>query len=201
MMNCKEAIPMIHEYLDGDLQGSGFVELNKHLSACRECKRHFAQLEQAESLVFTMAKTKVSDGLTERIMLSLPQPKKKAWLQWVKRHPAASVAATFFLIMMSSFFSLWNQDTDLVVKGADLEQVIIKGDTVIVPAGRIMNGNLIVENGRLQVDGEVQGNLVVIDGSLNLASTAYISGEVTKVNQALDWLWYKVNEFFSLFMK
>lgn len=196
-MICKEALPLIHEYLDGDLQDAEVLELSRHLTECRHCTSRLKKLEIAESLVHSLQKTKASDDLTDRILRAIPAPsKKRSWRQWVRRHPAASVAAVFVVVMISSFLSLWDQERDLVVKGTDLDQVVINGSTVTVPAGHTVNGDLFVENGKIQVDGQVQGNLVVVDGSVNLASTASISGQITTIDQALDWIWYKVNHWF-----
>ena len=71
--------------------------------------------------------------------------------------------------------SMWNDDTNLMVKGSNLQDVI-QGDTVIVPQGHTVQGDLVVQRGTLKVEGDVTGNLIVIDGTLNLASTAHISG-------------------------
>ena len=70
-----------------------------------------------------------------------------------------------------------------------------------VPQGHKLAGNLTVQHGKMQVDGEIDGNVVVIDGSMNLASTAHISGQVTKVDEAFEWMWFKFNEFFSQISK
>jgi hypothetical protein len=56
---------------------------------------------------------------------------------------------------------------------------------------------LTVENGKTQIYGDVQGNLTVIDGSLYQASTAHISGQVKSIDQAMDWIWYKITNMFS----
>lgn len=199
-MKCQEAIPKIHEYLDGDLYGGALVELTEHVSLCPDCSYRLAHLEKVDALIHYLPKGKVPEDLTEKIMKVIPaQPQKKQrpWQQWVKRHPAVSVASVFVIVMMSSFLSLWYQDADLIVQGADLDKVIIKGNLVLVPAGQTLEGDLVVEHGKVQVDGKINGNITVIDGSVNLASTAYISGKVTKVNQALDWIWYKIHEIFS----
>lgn len=50
-MNCKEALPLIHEYLDGDLQGSDSRLLKEHLIACQACHALFKQLEKTDALV------------------------------------------------------------------------------------------------------------------------------------------------------
>ena len=93
--------------------------------------------------------------------------------------------------------SFWDQDNRLAVHGNDLDQIIIEGDTVIVPEGSVIAGDLTIENGKAQIFGEVQGNLTVIDGSWYQASTAHISGQVKSVDRALDWIWYKITNLFT----
>ncbi|QGQ99210.1 anti-sigma factor [Paenibacillus psychroresistens] len=202
-MNCNEALPWMHEYLDGDLTGTPLTELKKHLLSCQACSLRYRKMQNTEAMVRSLPHLAAPADLTDRIMASLPkQPKRSnAWLQWIKRHPAISVASMFIFVMLSASLSMWNSDTELVVKGASLEQVVIKGDTVYVPAGHTVNGNLMVKNGKIQIDGQVNGNLVVIDGTYNLASTAHISGKIKQVDQALDWLWFEVNEYVGLFAK
>ncbi|RTE11436.1 zf-HC2 domain-containing protein [Paenibacillus whitsoniae] len=195
-MNCKEALPLIHEYLDGDLRGAESIQLKEHLLACRACHETFKQLEKTDALVRMLPSTKAPSGLTAQIMSGLPPEKSRnSWMNWVRRHPAASVAAVFAVVMFGSYVSMWNNDAGLMVQGTNLQEIVIQGDTVIVPKGHTVNGDLVVKRGNLQVEGDVTGNLVVIDGSLNLASTAHISGQVKQVDEALGWVWYKIGEF------
>jgi len=199
-MICQEALPAMHEYLDGELSGTQHTELKQHLLACRTCSFRYKQLQQAEAAVRSLPFAAARSDLADKIMSSLPKPmKRNTWLQWVKRHPAVSVASIFLFVMLSASLSLWNQDKDLVVKGASLDQVVIEGDHVYVPAGHIIDGNLMVRGGKVQVDGEVRGNLVVIDGSYKIASTARVAGKIKVIDQALDWVWYEVNEFVGQF--
>lgn len=201
-MDCKDALPLMHEYLDRDLHGLDASQLKEHLLQCPECHSLFKELERTDTLVRSLAPTTVPNNLSERIMASLPPVKRRnAWTQWVRRHPAGSVAAVFLAVMFGSFMSMWNQGHELMVKGNDLQNVIIQGDTVIVPKGQTVAGNLVVQSGKLKVEGDVTGNLVVIDGTLNLASTAHISGQVTQVNEAVSWIWYKINDFVASFAK
>jgi anti-sigma factor RsiW len=201
-MNCKEALPLIHDYLDGDLLEPEARKLKGHLIECAACSTLFKELERTDAMVRSLPPTGAPDDLTERIMGRLPLVKKQnPWTAWIRKHPAASVAAVFFAIMLGSFLSMWNQDTELMVKGTDLQDVVIQGDTVIVPEGHTVNGNLVVQRGKLQVQGDVKGNLVVIDGTLNLASTAHISGQVTQVDEAVSWVWYKINELVNQISK
>lgn len=201
-MDCKEALPWIHEYLDGDLERAYALELKQHLISCSDCNQVFKQLENIEALVMHLPKRPTPDGLKDRIMLSLPKPlKRTSWLKWARRHPSITVASLFIMVMLASFASLWDQDMQMVVKGSNLDQVVIRGDTVYIPSGHTVEGNLMVKRGKIQVDGQVNGNLVVIDGSYNLASTAKISGQVKQVDQAIGWLWFEVKELISLVAK
>ncbi|WP_068776760.1 zf-HC2 domain-containing protein [Paenibacillus sp. FJAT-26967] len=196
-MNCKQALPLMHEYLDGDLQGSEALDLKQHLLTCPECHAIFRQMETTDALVRSIPAPVASNDLTDRIMGSLPPVKKRSpWIQWVRKHPAVSVAAVFLLTMAGSFGSMWNNNTELMVRGTDLDRVIIQGDKVIVPKGETVKGNLVVENGELVVEdnANVEGNLVVIDGNMYLASTAHITGDKIRIDQALSWLWFKINE-------
>jgi anti-sigma factor RsiW len=201
-MNCRDAIPLMHEYLDGDLTGSEATRLKEHLIACRDCRGLFDQFEKTEALVRSLTPAPVPDDLTAKIMSGIPNPRKRsAWLRWVRRHPAVSVAAVFVAVMFGSFLSLWNQDTELVVKGADLDQLEFHGNTVVVPQGHRIQGNLTVQGGKVDVQGEVTGNLTVIDGKVNMASTAHIAGQIKEVDQALEYVWYKLDEWASLLAK
>ncbi|MEX1029962.1 MAG: zf-HC2 domain-containing protein [Paenibacillaceae bacterium] len=201
-MNCKQANPLIHEYLDAALEGPDLTELKQHLLDCPACREFLSSLEQADACLRVVPQPTISDGFTERIMSALPkQSRATVFKRWIKRHPAVSVAAVFVMVMMSSFLSLWDNEHDLMVQGNDLENVVIQGDLVIIPEGQTVNGDLLVENGKLQVFGSIQGNLVVVDGSIFTASTANIAGQVTSVNETIDHFWYKVKEFMSGFSR
>ncbi|WP_018753622.1 zf-HC2 domain-containing protein [Paenibacillus sanguinis] len=201
-MECKQASSLMHDYLDGELSRADAEQLKQHLECCPECQKQFKELEQTEMLLFAAIKqhTNVSapDELVNRIISQIPkQPKQQAWIQWIRRHPALTAAAMFLLVMVFSAVSIWDSDDQLVVKGADLEQVIIQGDTVTVPSNSKIAGNLTIQNGKAEIYGEVQGNLTVIDGSYYQASTAHIAGEVKQIDQALDLIWYRITNTFT----
>ncbi|AIQ65686.1 Anti-sigma-W factor RsiW [compost metagenome] len=200
-MECKLAVSMMHDYLDDDLPQQQQRDLKEHLLSCTDCRAKFKELEQTDMLLFSLMHQPpaASDDLIGRIMGALPSSKKeRRFIAWVKRHPALTAASVFLLVMLMSSLTVWNQDNgQLVVKGNDLDQVVIQGDTVIVPSGKKVSGNLTVENGKTQVYGEVNGDVTVIDGSLYQASTAHISGQVKSIDQALSWIWYKVTNMFT----
>ncbi|WP_042195870.1 zf-HC2 domain-containing protein [Paenibacillus camerounensis] len=199
-MECKLAVSLMHDYLDDDLPELQQRELKEHLLSCPDCRAKFKELEQTDMLMFSMMHQNAvaPDDMVSRIMDALPQPKReRAFVTWIKRHPALTAASIFLLVMLMSSVTFWKQDQQLVVRGSNLDQVIIQGNTVIVPSGKTIAGNLTVENGTTQVYGDVNGNVTVIDGQLYQASTAHISGQVKSIDQAVSWLWYKVTNMFS----
>jgi anti-sigma factor RsiW len=198
-LDCKEGISSIHDYLDDEIQGEALLRLKGHLQVCPKCNLRLRQLEKADAFFRILSRPCVPEGLTERVVQSVaPHKKRTSWFRWVKLHPAVSIALVFLFLIISSVMSLWNQETDLMLKGKDLEHIVIEGDKVTVPEGRTVQGNLIVENGRIQVDGHITGNLVVIDGAIMSGSYANVTGNITSVDRVLDWVRYKVKALYSL---
>lgn len=200
-MRCNAAIVYMHDYLDGELPREQKAELQHHLAECPDCRRRLESLEKTDALLRSAPmeeQEKAPNYLAYRVMKSLPKTRSpKAWTTWVRRHPALSAAAMFVVVMVTSFVAMWNQSQQLTVRGADLEHVIIQGNTVIVPEGQKVSGDLTIQNGRAEVMGDVQGNLTVIDGNVTLASTAHIAGKIKTVDRAVDWVWYKVTSWFD----
>ncbi len=208
-MKCNVAIVWMHDYLDGELPREDIVTLKAHLLSCPACRSRFDQLQQTDAAAFqtmeAMGSTagyshEASEKLTDKIMQQIPQQKnreRKGIVKFIYKYPGLTAAAVFALVMLGSFFTMWEEDTKLVVSGEDLQQVIIEGNTVIVPEGVHLTGSLTVENGIADVKGEIDGDVTVIDGSLVLASTAHIAGQSRTIDQALDWFWYKVTQTFG----
>jgi len=195
-VDCKQAVSWIHEYLDGQLNSSNLTILDQHLRQCESCREHFKELEIVEERV-QMLRMKAAPDLSDRIMASLPaQQKSRTILNWLKRHPALTAAAIFVIVMFSSFATLWDTNEQLVISTNEFEKIIVNGNRVIVPEGETVNGDLIVENGEIIVEGRLKGNLVVIDGSYT-ASSANIGGRITVVNRMFDWIWYKIAGWFG----
>ncbi|MDF2936468.1 MAG: anti-sigma factor [Paenibacillaceae bacterium] len=200
-MNCSEAITVMHEYFDGEADAAAASALKKHLETCPSCRRLFKQMESTEAMLRVPVRSTPPVGLTESIMSSLPQPAKRSrWGQMLKQHPIAVIACAILVIMLAHYTSRVYSDRDMVVQGA-LDQLFISGDTLVVPEGVTVYGNLKVKRGKIQIDGNVEGDVTVINGSYNLASTAYISGQVTMIDAAVDRLWYRIKNMFRRFPK
>ncbi|WP_424769370.1 zf-HC2 domain-containing protein [Paenibacillus sp. sgz302251] len=208
-MKCNVAIVWMHDYLDGELPSKDIVTLKSHLLSCPACRSRFEQLQKTDAAAYHTLEAirptadydqKASEELTQRIMQQLPKQQNKrrtGIVRFIYKYPGVTAAAVFVLVMLGSFFTMWEEDAKLIVSGENLQQVIIQGNTVIVPEGAHIAGNLTVENGTVDVKGAVDGDVTVIDGRLLLASTGHIAGQSRTIDQALDWFWFKVTETFG----
>ncbi|MFC4559610.1 zf-HC2 domain-containing protein [Virgibacillus kekensis] len=205
-MNCNgEAIELMHKYLDGDLTKQEEAKLRIHLEECEACQKHFHELKRTITLIQSTEHVPVPENFTANVMANLPAEKKRIkYLRWFKAHPALVSAAIFFIFMFSGVFTAWNQEGELVV--SKQENLIIKGDTVIVPEGVTVSGDLLVKNGNLRIDGKVDGNVTLINGELVdsslegsglMASAGGVNGELKQVDQMFEWIWFHLKDMFQ----
>ncbi|MBU5267897.1 anti-sigma factor family protein [Virgibacillus proomii] len=205
-MNCnKEAVELMHYYLDGEITKEQEKALSHHLENCEVCQKHFHELKRTITLIQSTEQIKAPANFTASVMEKLPAERKRVkYRRWFKAHPVLTAAAIFFIFMLSGLFSLWNQDSQLIV--SKQENLVIKGDTVIVPANETVKGDLLVKNGDLIINGTVDGNVTLINGKLIKepidedglrASVGEINGELEQVDQMFEWVWYSIKEFFQ----
>jgi anti-sigma factor RsiW len=94
--------------------------------------------------------------------------------------------------MMGSVFSTWNQEREFSV--SKQKNLVVKNNTVIVPKGETVKGDVIVRNGTLEIEGEIQGDVTVINGEQYLASAGHVTGQIEEVNEVFDWIWYHIKK-------
>ncbi|GGM39253.1 anti-sigma-W factor RsiW [Paraliobacillus quinghaiensis] len=189
-MSCnKEIIKLMHKYLDEELSITEEKKLRSHLQSCQGCQDHFRELTRTVALLKSSSNMQPSTSFTANVMSNLPKEKKHlSYIRWFKSHSFITAAAIFFLFMLGSIFSIWDEDGQLSVSKD--HNVIINDYTVIVPEGVIIDGDLVVKNGDLKIDGAVNGNVTLINGEHLMASAGNISGEIEQVNQVFEWMWY-----------
>ncbi|KAB8126625.1 anti-sigma factor [Gracilibacillus oryzae] len=191
-MNCnREVTELMHQYLDGDITKDEEQTLRSHLRSCEACQIHFRELKRTVALVTTNVDLQPSADFTKNIMAKLPKEKRRSTVRrWVRIHPLVTAAAIFFLLMSGSLVSVWNQEDQLSYpKGMNL---VVENDTVIVPEGVIITEDLEIKNGNIKIDGEVQGDVVIINGENLTASAGNVAGDIKQVDQMFGWLWYKI---------
>ncbi|MGP4109193.1 zf-HC2 domain-containing protein [Virgibacillus sp. L01] len=202
-MNCnKDTIELMHKYLDGDLTKQEETKLRGHLEGCEDCQKHFHELKRTITLVQSTENISAPADFTAKVMEKLPTEKKRVrYKRWFKAHPIVTSAAIFFIFMFSGIFSAWNQQSELVV--SKQENLVIQGDTVIVPEGVTVSGDLLVKNGILKIDGTVDGNVTLInselmddsiEGSGLMASAGEVNGELKEVDRIFEWIWFHLKD-------
>ncbi|HAM79516.1 zf-HC2 domain-containing protein [Ornithinibacillus bavariensis] len=202
-MDChKKALELMHKHLDGDITRAEEHELKVHLEECLACQKHLHELKRTVTLIQSTERIKAPEGFASKVMDQLPIEKKRVrYLRWFKMHPVLTAAAIFFLFMLTGLFSVWEKDTQLMVSNP--ENLIVKGDLVIVPEGVTVDGDLVVQNGNLRIDGTVDGNVTLINGKLVdesdvldsdglMASVGAVNGELKEVDAVFEWVWYHI---------
>lgn len=204
-MKCNaDTVGLMHKYLDGDITTEEEQKLKYHLEDCEACQDHFRELKRTITLIQSAERFEAPVNFTANVMKNLPTEKKRVkYSRWFKMHPMLTAAAIFFILMFTGVFFAWDQDNQLVV--SKQENLIIEGDTVIVPEGEVVEGDLLVKNGNLIIHGTVDGNVTLVNGELIdddpldnsglMASVGEINGEFESVDQAFDWVWYKLKDF------
>jgi anti-sigma factor RsiW len=202
-MKCEKSYEhLIHKYLDGDTSSEERKRLEAHLNECPHCLGHVRELKKAIAFVQSASHIEAPANFTNQVMANLPQKKstsktKSKWKRWMKKHPILVAAAVFLLLMSTSVSTLWQSNQQVTFSGSGNVQIDQSSGRVVVPEGEVVEGDLVVRNGELVVEGEVRGNILLVNSEPYFASAGHVSGEVEEVNQVLDWIWYHTKNFFS----
>lgn len=194
MNACPERIVhFMHEYLDGEISREHELELKSHLQSCEACQAHMHELSDVVAFVKGAAHIEAPNDFNHSVIARLPKEKSSAGVsKWLRRHPVLAAAAMFLLLMSSALFTNFNDEQQFSF--TKQENVLVKGETVIIPEGQVVKGDLVVRNGDVQIDGELDGNLTIINGTAYMASTANVTGTSEEINEVFDWLWFHIKD-------
>ncbi len=199
MMNCKnEIFSLIHKYLDEEINEVEHKLLKNHLSDCEKCRTHLKELKKSIAFIQSSSHIEAPSNFTNLVMKQLPQQKPSvSWKRWMKNHPILVGASISLIFIMTSIFSLWlDSSKEFSVSGQANLIIDKERNIVVVPEGEVVEGDLLVKNGNIQVDGQVKGNVTVINGQKYMESAGHVAGNIEEINQGLDWLWYNIKSFF-----
>lgn len=191
MSTCPQyIIDYMHDYLDGDISREHERELKQHLQSCSDCKQHMHELSDVVAFVKSASHIEAPNDFEASVMSRLPKPKHRAGIQrWLRRHPMLTAAATFCVLMSASLWGSYSNDQQFSV--TKQPNLVVEGQTVIVPEGEVVKGDIVVTNGDILVKGEVEGDITVVNGKY-MASSAVVTGQIEEIDQAFEWLWYKI---------
>lgn len=186
----KHIIDYMHDYLDGDISREHEQELKQHLQSCGDCKQLMQELSETIAFVKSASHITAPPDFEAAVMARLPKPKSRVGMQkWIRRHPFFVAAAVFCLFMSATLLGSFMDDQNFSV--SKQPNLVVEGQTVIVPEGEVVKGDIVVKNGDLLVEGEVDGNVTIINGQY-MASSAVVSGNIEEIDEAFEWLWYTI---------
>jgi hypothetical protein len=182
----------MHDYLDGDLSDDKQPELRLHLDMCQRCSDHFKQLQKLLAVIGYESETelKAESDLCQQIMHNLPKVRLlKRLLLWLRIHPIRSFASACGIVMFGAWMMTWDFDPKLVVKIPDQDSVVINGHHVKIPQHTIIHGDVFVGNGKIDVSGHVEGDLIIMNGEYKLSPQASVKGSIHEIDYAYErWM-------------
>ncbi|RNF38792.1 anti-sigma factor family protein [Planococcus salinus] len=191
MNTCPENIVQwMNDYLDGDIAPADETALKEHLESCSACRKHYQELSKTIAFVQSASHIQPPGDFVQATMARLPKERQRAGFQrWFRQHPLLTAAALFCILMSAMLFSSFNDEQQFAF--TKQPNLVVEGETVVVPEGEVVTGDITVRNGDLRVEGELQGDVTIVNGKY-MASSGVISGEVEEIDQAFEWLWYTI---------
>lgn len=193
-MKCHNAIYLMHMYFDGDIDEYSHRELFNHLKTCEQCKLHFNDLKKTDQLLKQFPHIKTSPDFVRRVIAMLPIRKKEFNVVNLFKKSPLIVAASIFILLFSISMISYIPSSDLKVVSGDYEKLIVQGNEIIVPEGTKVSGDIIIENGNIQIKGEVAGDVTVINGKILMASASRVDGRTNQVDQIFEWIIYNIKK-------
>ena len=196
MKQCPENIEdYMHDYLDDDISEDHKNVLLLHIAECDECRNTFHELRETVTLLKSDPITAPS-GFTANVMRNLPKEARRVNLKkWLQQNPLLIAASLFIILMGSTIFSYWGGDEQFSFSKDP--NLVVEGQTVIVPEGKTVKGDLVVKNGNIKVEGKVNGDVTVINGHNYLAGAGEVTGEIEEVDQLFEWIWFHIKNTMS----
>ena len=183
------------DYLDGDISQNDERQLREHLESCSDCRKLYQELSKTIAFVQSASHIQAPADFVQKTMARLPKEKQRAGVQrWFRRHPMLAAAALFCVLMSAALFTNFNDDQQFAF--TKQPNLVVEGQTVIVPEGEKVVGDLTVRNGDLRVEGELEGDVTIVNGQY-MASSGVITGEIEEIDQAFEWLWYTIKNGFK----
>lgn len=190
-MKCEYCIDFMHDYLDGDITKENEKILKEHLHSCEECRQHFKELKKSIAFVQSTSHIEAPSNFTMNVMAALPKENKRTKVnRWFKIHPFMTAASLFMILMLGSLMSSWTNSQDFSV--SKRSGLMIQEETVVVPKGKTVDGDIVVRNGDIKIEGKVNGDVTVINGDQYLASAGQVTGDIQELDQLFEWVWYTI---------
>jgi anti-sigma factor RsiW len=184
----------LHRYLEEEMSAAERKEFEAHLAACDACLTHLNELETALQVLKGAEWVKAPGDFTEQVMAKLQHaaPPGRNWRVPLMKY--SGIAAAVLLVF--GLGAAWATPDEFSLQADHTDGLIVADGKVIVPEGSEYNGDILIQNGDIEVRGKVNGNVTALNGKVHLARAAGadISGEVAEVDEALEKLRYYVKD-------
>lgn len=196
MKQCPENIEeYMHDYLDDDINEEHKNVLLLHIEECDECRNIFHDLGKTDAFLKSNHISAPS-GFTVSVMGNLPKQTRRLNLKkWLQKNPLLIAASLFIILMGSTVFSYLGENEQFSF--SENPNLVVEGQTVIVPEGKTVKGDLVVKNGDIKVEGKVNGDVTVINGHNYLAGAGEVTGKIEEIDQLFEWIWYHIKSTVS----
>jgi anti-sigma factor RsiW len=133
-MNCRDALDLVHGYIDGELDLVKSLEIEQHLGACPACKVRYDQVRELGSGIRAHAVYHAAPpALRARVAAALPRESASSARAW--RWGGMAAALTLFTLLGLGF------GLALLQPGADerLAREVVAGHVRSLMAGHLMD--------------------------------------------------------------
>ncbi|TCP57862.1 anti-sigma factor RsiW [Tumebacillus sp. BK434] len=196
-MSCQEhSEELLHRYLDEEMSVAERTDFEAHLAACERCLTHFTEVGSTIQRLEGGEWHKAPAGFTESVLAKLEHvaPPRRNWRVPIMKYSGIAAAVLLVFGLGASFAT----PEEFALQANHTDGLIITDGKVIVPEGSEYNGDLVIQNGDIEVRGKVNGNVTALNGQVHLARSAGadISGEVAEVDEAFEKIGYYLKEIF-----
>ena len=187
-MYCQEREEQMHRYLDEEMTVEERLELEAHVAACSACRDQLQMLGAGVNLLINAEWVKAPPGFTESLMAQLKQvdPPRRNWRVRVMKY--TGIAAALLLVLGTGM--MMATPDQFALQATDRSGLIVQNGKVIVPEGTQYDGDLLIQNGDVEVRGKVNGNVTAYNGKVLRMAGADISGETEEVDEVMEKLVY-----------
>lgn len=190
-MSCTEHYEeLMHRYLDEEMDAAERERFEAHMASCPPCLTHFQLLGSAIQDAVQAEWLKAPPGFTENLLAKLDKehPPRGNWRPQFMKYSGIAAAA---VLVFGLGFSLATPD-EFALTADNSQGLIVENGKVIVPEGSEYQGDLVIQNGDVEVRGRVNGSVTAVGGHIYRSATADISGETVVVDEALERMMFYV---------
>jgi len=163
------------------------------LLSCASCAEYKQELECLQDALCCLSGIKAPPGFTEDLLAKLPKKATKTLPQQYlsPRIRFFGATAALMLLLGSPLYMLVEAPRPVVESTDNKAQFHIVDNTVIIPEGTVVSGDIRVFNGHLKIAGQVRGSVHLVSSGYSLEDGGAVAGRV----EIATWSWLEKLRF------